>query len=951
MLPRTLPSTFLLPSVLLLALVALTAPAGATVPADLCVGNPCQVTDAKLVDPNSVLDFPAGTNLVLKTGSVVSLAGNGVARGMTIRAATITLEPGARIVALPIPDGPISWGNATLSLEATDGDLTLQNSGSTLSRIDGQGNWATSVSLSATGSLIVNGAILVNGTGSSPYGGDLELVASGDVIVSTDLATTASGADGDAGEIAIDAGGDVMITGAIDTSGSPYPGEVAISSLLGDVSVAEEIDTTATRDGSGGPVTVSAAAGTVAVGRITGNGSSLGSGDNASCGDGASITLVAGGGVTLADDLSARGGGTTCAGGAIDLSAGEDVAMAVGVEIDAAGSGTEGYAGSLVLYAGRDATVRTVDLSATADSGSIEATAKRLLEVVGTIDARASGSEAIGGEAILTGCTLNLAVGASIDVRGDDDDSGIWLTSSGQMTVAGTLRSDFENRLIYRSAPPITAGATIVLAPVLDLQPGLPPCLDPVECGDGGLDAFEVCDDGNRVSCDGCANDCMRVDDVCGDGTRECSEQCDDGNTTSGDGCQADCTLPAIGQILVPGTPLVRGCQAEWKFFLSNPEIDAGSGLPKRTQKCTDGDPACDSDGVNDLACTYEVQLCLRADDPRIPECNPGALDYLRLGTPNPNSGDPVSAQNGQAILGALEPLDLEVQVGTTVVQTGAPFVGTNQCTESFAITVPRTTGSTGKRAVRVSAKDVTGGLMQSNQMSLTCAPNPSVCGNGAVETFEQCDDDNTDACDGCSPSCRLEVCGDGLPSCDEQCDDGAANGTPGSRCSTSCTEVPPALRVPGGGSKSLDCGLEWSAEMPAGRVLVDKAGLPKNAQRCTDGDPACDFDPTPGRCGMRLWACLGGADARLACAAQQIDAVDVTSPRTNVTGTQLAARNALVAAVGALGLPAGPGEECSQRVEVEIPVNKSLRLGTRTTSSVEKRDTDSLKLFCRATP
>lgn len=949
MLPRPLPSAFLLPSLLLLALAA---PAAATVPADLCVGNPCQVTGSKVVDPNSVLDFPAGTNLVFKTGSTVTLAANGtLARSMTIRAATITLEPNARIVALPIPDGPLAWGYAILSLEATDGDLTLQASGSTLSRIDGQGNYATSVSLSAAGNLTVNGSILVNGTGSNPYGGDLELVAGGDVVVTTDLATTASGADGDAGEIAIEAGGAVTVAGTIDASGSPYPGEVAITAATGDITLSDSIDTTATRDGSGGGVGISAAVGSVSVAKITSNGSSIGSGENVSCGDGASISIAAGERVTLADDVSAHSGGTTCAGGAIEISAGEDVVTAVGVEIDAAGSGAEGYGGSFVLYAGRDATVRTVDLSATADSGSIDATAERVLDVVGTIDARASGSEAIGGEAVLKGCTLNVAPGASIDVRGDDDDSGIWLTSSGQITVAGTLRSDWENRFIYRSAAPITAGATIVLAPILDHQPGLPACVDPIQCGDGDLDGGETCDDGNRLSCDGCANDCMRVDDVCGDGTRECTEQCDDGNTTSGDGCEADCTLPVVAEILVPGSPLVRGCLAEWKLFHSNPALDDGSGLPKRTQKCTDGDPACDSDSANDLACTYEMQLCLRADDSRIPECNPAALDYVRLGTPSPSSGDPVNAQNGQAIVDALEPLDLEVQVGTTVVHPGGPFAGTNQCTESFSITVPRTAGSSGKRSVRVSAKDVAGDLMQSNQISLTCIPNPAVCGNGVLELFEQCDDDNTDACDGCSPTCRAETCGDGVVSCGESCDDGALNGTPGSRCSTSCTEVPAALRIPGGGSKSLDCGFEWSAEMPAGGVLVDKAGIPRNSQRCTDGDPACDFDATPGKCGMRLWACLGGADARLACTAQQITAVDVTSPRTNATGSQLAARIALVAAVAALGLPAGPGEECSQRVEVEIPVNKSLKLATRATNSAGKRDTDSLKLSCRAAP
>ena len=62
--------------------------------------------------------------------------------------------------------------------------------------------------------------------------------------------------------------------------------------------------------------------------------------------------------------------------------------------------------------------------------------------------------------------------------------------------------------------------------------------------------------------------------------------------------------------------------------------------------------------------------------------------------------------------------------------------------------------------------------------MVLDCAPNHAVCGNGKIEIGEECDDGNTTACDGCSPTCKLERCGNGIVECDEQCDDGALNGT-----------------------------------------------------------------------------------------------------------------------------------------------------------------------------
>jgi cysteine-rich repeat protein len=67
-------------------------------------------------------------------------------------------------------------------------------------------------------------------------------------------------------------------------------------------------------------------------------------------------------------------------------------------------------------------------------------------------------------------------------------------------------------------------------------------------CGNGELDAGEVCDDGNRIDGDGCAANCAS-NETCGNGVRDVSvgETCDDGNTVGGDACPADCTLPICG--------------------------------------------------------------------------------------------------------------------------------------------------------------------------------------------------------------------------------------------------------------------------------------------------------------------------------------------------------------------------------------------------------------------
>jgi cysteine-rich repeat protein len=77
-------------------------------------------------------------------------------------------------------------------------------------------------------------------------------------------------------------------------------------------------------------------------------------------------------------------------------------------------------------------------------------------------------------------------------------------------------------------------------------------------------------------------------------------------------------------------------------------------------------------------------------------------------------------------------------------------------------------------------------------------------CGDGSVCGVEECDDGNTLACDGCSLECAIERCGDGVlcgfPPLDESCDDG--NTDPCDGCSPGCTP-----EVCGNGI--LDCGEE----------------------------------------------------------------------------------------------------------------------------------------------
>jgi cysteine-rich repeat protein len=249
-------------------------------------------------------------------------------------------------------------------------------------------------------------------------------------------------------------------------------------------------------------------------------------------------------------------------------------------------------------------------------------------------------------------------------------------------------------------------------------------------------------------------------------------------------------------------------------------------------------------------------------------------------------------------------------------------------------------------RQLNVSARDGLGARMRENTVNLVCLPNTAVCGNGTREIGEQCDDGNRNSCDGCAATCRAEVCGDGIAECAEQCDEGAANGTPGSHCTAQCTEVVPALRIPGGGSKSSDCFLETAVDIQAPTLKGD--GTPSNKQVCADNDPGCDFDPTPGSCRFHAWLCFGGGDDRLACTPDSVAEIELRKPSEKEQGALAALRQAVVQRLGAFSLPLPAGERCTTRIDVDVPAGrKDGKLSLRVRNAVGSRDTDNLKFKC----
>ena len=138
--------------------------------------------------------------------------------------------------------------------------------------------------------------------------------------------------------------------------------------------------------------------------------------------------------------------------------------------------------------------------------------------------------------------TLPFAVGCfSPNVPGQVDTSTGGGTSMGDSTADGSASST--------TAPTTTASAGTASDESTDA--GTSGHADetttgptPAVCGNGEVEAGEVCDDGvNDGSYGGCAVDCSGLGPHCGDGVLNGAEPCDDGNDANGDGCNLDCGI------------------------------------------------------------------------------------------------------------------------------------------------------------------------------------------------------------------------------------------------------------------------------------------------------------------------------------------------------------------------------------------------------------------------
>ncbi len=286
-------------------------------------------------------------------------------------------------------------------------------------------------------------------------------------------------------------------------------------------------------------------------------------------------------------------------------------------------------------------------------------------------------------------------------------------------------------------------------------------------CGDGVLQAGEVCDDGNKIDGDSCSADC-KSNETCGNGIIDVAmgEVCDDGNNVDGDGCSADCkSIEGCGNGVVDlgedcdsgpsGTPHValetRGCNANCKW----PRCGDGVVNKAAGEQCDrNGDGVAGANGESttcnanctESVCGDGVKNVLAGE-----KCDDGAANSL----------------TGDCLPGSCQP---------------------NVCGDGYVNETLDVSGNLKEECDDGAAK---------NSYSGACLPTcrKAQCGDGHVQTgVETCDTGSDSAttktacpygqknCTLCS-ACQLvpftgKYCGDGPPTDpEESCDDGANNG------------------------------------------------------------------------------------------------------------------------------------------------------------------------------
>ena len=373
------------------------------------------------------------------------------------------------------------------------------------------------------------------------------------------------------------------------------------------------------------------------------------------------------------------------------------------------------------------------------------------------------------GDTVIDGRLANPMISLRESILGKCGADKVNLDSLGVASIVGDPSgASFSTHDMFSAfADIVVEYATDIIAPVFPTES---------HCGDGVTDEDEECDDGNRISCDGCDRDCTL--EQCGNGS-VCGqdEECDDGGAghcvlngvhankkiicfvdsdcrggascqTNTDDCVGTCRVASCGD----GYTLLGQEQCDNAAANSNTAADACRSTLDTSLAMVD-DP---------LQVTSSVVFRLQSDG-KFGDIEAG--DSVDITLPSlPSAINGVSSSNivGQrAVLASPGPGSNYIYFapgsGTTFSSLGGPYGGS-------------------------------GGTVEA---TLECRS--ASCGDTVTDTGEYCDDGNAVEDDGCSTVCLEEQCGDGVyqPWTGEQCDNGVANSDiTADACRLGCTDA-----------------------------------------------------------------------------------------------------------------------------------------------------------------
>jgi cysteine-rich repeat protein len=310
----------------------------------------------------------------------------------------------------------------------------------------------------------------------------------------------------------------------------------------------------------------------------------------------------------------------------------------------------------------------------------------------------------------------------------------------------------------------------------------------PMPCGNGTLDAGEECDDGNVITTDGCTNACT----TCGNGTVTSPEGCDDRNLTSGDGCDANCTSTACGNQIVtlpetcddgngsdeddcPANCIVELCDPMFGSDRAvNVNVASGGAVagltvlldyPEGLVRIPGSGGSIPEGIISDVAGFFASSNDL---DHGLRQVVAGAFpidDGLLFRVHFENCRDargPVAGDFSCRVLAANDASGSAL-AGVTCSVTGLPSGGsTTTASTSSSTSSSSTSSSTSSTIVSSTSSSIASSTSSSSStttISTTTTTISPLCGNGATDPGETCDDGNRVNNDACPSDCVIDSC------------------------------------------------------------------------------------------------------------------------------------------------------------------------------------------------